>query len=430
VSTAAVRLYYRASRDGGSVPATGPVLLVANHPNSLLDPAFLAWVSERPVRFLAKAPLLKDPLVGWLIRGGGSIPIYRRSDDPGQMSRNDETFRAVYDALAEGAAVAVFPEGTTHSEPSLVALKTGAARIALGAVSTVGGVFPIIPVGLVFREKDRFRSEAHAVVGEPVEWDDLAARPQDDRSAVRELTERIERGLRAGTLNLARWEDEAVVRTAEAVWAVTRQADHSPAMRVSRLGMTTGVLAALRAGGDERWAELARDVREHARVLRALGMRPRDVQLDTGFSAAARWAKRKLTAVGVLQFVLAALVVILFWLPYRLTGFIAGRMTKGKDLISTYRVLGGALIFTVWICVLAVMLGSVVAWWVGVAAIVILPAIAVFGLYALERWRWTMSMVRRWFILRRRDPRISSLRERQLDLARRLDEALSAYQFE
>ena len=66
------------------------MLLVANHPNSLLDPAMVAVAARRPVRFLAKAPLFSDRLVGFLVRGAGSIPVYRKSDDPSQVGRNEE----------------------------------------------------------------------------------------------------------------------------------------------------------------------------------------------------------------------------------------------------------------------------------------------------------------------------------------------------
>src|ERR687895_1167926 len=118
VSSAALRVYYRLHRAGGIVPPNGPALLVANHPNSLLDPAMVALAARRPVRFLAKAPLFTDPLVGFLVRGAGSIPVYRKSDDPSQVSRNEEMFRAVYDALAQGSAVWKIPQGRSHSEPS------------------------------------------------------------------------------------------------------------------------------------------------------------------------------------------------------------------------------------------------------------------------------------------------------------------------
>src|SRR5687767_14443711 len=119
VSNAALRVYYRLHRAGGAVAPNGPVLLVANHPNSLLDPAMVALAARRPVRFLAKAPLFTDPLVGFLVRGAGSIPVYRKADDPSQVSRNEEMFRAVHDALGGGAAGGIFPEGVSRSERSL-----------------------------------------------------------------------------------------------------------------------------------------------------------------------------------------------------------------------------------------------------------------------------------------------------------------------
>ena len=427
LSGAAVRLYYRATRDGGTVPDSGPVLVVGNHPNSLLDPAFLAWVARRPVRFLAKAPLFTDRLVGWLVRASGSIPVYRRQDDPGQMGRNDETFRAVHDVLAGGAAVALFPEGISHSEPSLAPLKTGAARIALGAARRVGHAFPIVPVGLVFRAKDQFRSEAHAVVGDPVEWDDLAMRGDHDHEAVRVLTERIAHAMRSVTLNLARWEDEAVVRTAEAVWAGAHGLEESAAGRTARLGTTADVLARIRASGDEHWNALAVDVSDFARTLAMLRMQPEDVTVDTGLSSAARWTMRRLTLLGLVQFALAAVAIVVFWIPYRLTGFVAGRMTHDKDTVSTYRVLGGALIFVVWIAALATVAGVIGGWGFAIAAALALPIVAVAGLYAAEHWRWTLVTARRWLLVRRGGAAIIALRNRQAELARRLDAALVAH---
>lgn len=78
----AVRFFYRFEVKGPAPPRTGPLLLLANHPNSLVDPALVTAAARRPVRFLAKAPLFTHPLVGWLVRGSGAIPVYRRSDDP------------------------------------------------------------------------------------------------------------------------------------------------------------------------------------------------------------------------------------------------------------------------------------------------------------------------------------------------------------
>ena len=76
----ALRIFFRRIElDGLSrVPADGPVMFVLNHPNALIDPAFLLCLSPRPVAFLAKAPLFKTPVLGAIVRAFDSIPVYRR----------------------------------------------------------------------------------------------------------------------------------------------------------------------------------------------------------------------------------------------------------------------------------------------------------------------------------------------------------------
>ena len=120
----AVRVFYR-FRTEGEPPHTGPVLFVANHPNSIVDAMVVAASVGRPIRFLAKATLFDEPGLGALVRAGGAIPVYRRQDDPALTDRNARVFEAVHEALAEGDAVGIFPEGLSHSEPSLAALRTG-----------------------------------------------------------------------------------------------------------------------------------------------------------------------------------------------------------------------------------------------------------------------------------------------------------------
>jgi 1-acyl-sn-glycerol-3-phosphate acyltransferase len=195
VCGAAVRVYYRFTAEGVA-PRSGPVLFVANHPNSIVDAVVATAAAGRPIRFLAKAPLFEEQLMGWLVRAAGAIPVYRRQDDPALMERNATVFEAVHQALAAGDAVGIFPEGLSHSEPSLARLRTGAARISLGAANREEIRFPIVPIGIIHRQKERFRSDTLALVGPPVGWTDLAGRGEDDVEAVRELTRRIEAALR------------------------------------------------------------------------------------------------------------------------------------------------------------------------------------------------------------------------------------------
>jgi 1-acyl-sn-glycerol-3-phosphate acyltransferase len=419
VSSLAVRTFYRLTVSGGQVPRTGPVLLVANHPNSLMDPALVAAVAGRPVRFLAKAPLFTDPMVGFLVRGSGSLPVYRQSD--GIRGSNDDTFRAVHAALAEGSAVAIFPEGTSHSNPSLVPLKTGAARIALGGAALLGRALPIVPVGLVFRRKDTFRSEALAVVGQPLAWADLAGRGADNHAAVRALTDRIEDALQDVTLNLERWEDAPLVDTAEAVYSAEYATDPSPAARVVRLKRTTDALARLRHERPGEWEQLARAVHAHARTLRVLRMTPVEVKASASAAEAARWTFRQLTVLRSLL-PIALVGMILYYVPYRLTGVLADRARPSQDIRATYKALMGAVLHIAWTVVLAVAIGWIVGWPWGVAALVVLPGLAFLTVVVVDMWRRARGEARRFFVRARRGQALLELRERQRALAARLAE--------
>lgn len=422
VSAFATRSYYRLSIAGGDVPRTGPALLVANHPNSLIDPAMVAAAARRPVRFLAKSSLFSHPAVGWLVRGAGAIPVYRQQDNPAEMKRNLEMFRAVHAALAEGAAIAIFPEGISHSQPSVTPLKTGAARIALGGAALIGSAFPIIPIGLVVRDKGTFRSAALAIVGAPIEWDDLARTGVNSGEAVRELTARIDVALRAVTVNLDEWEDAPLVECAEAIHAAEMGVPRDALTRHERVRDTARILGILRASGDPRWQPLAEDVRRHDRELRRLGLRPIDLREAPRVRAAIGWTLRTLPLMAAVASGIAALGIAVFWVPYRLTDVIARIGKPADDTVSTYKVLGGAAVFLAWIILLAVVIGVLAGAGWGIAALVLLPALAFATLAITERWSDAWTDIRRFFRLRRKDELLRTLRETQRALAERLEE--------
>ncbi|HEX2094388.1 MAG TPA: lysophospholipid acyltransferase family protein [Longimicrobiaceae bacterium] len=421
LSSLAVRTFYRLEAAGGRVPLHGPVLLVANHPNSLMDPALVAAVARRPVRFLAKAPLFGDRQVGWMVRGAGAIPVYRASDDPAEMGANEDSFRAAHGALAEGAAVGIFPEGLSHSEPSLAPLRTGAARIALGAAGRLGRAFPIVPVGLVFRGKERFRSDALAVIGEPVEWDDLCDRGTGDVDAVRELTRRIDRRLREVTVNLERWEDAPLVETAEEIYAAEWEMDADPADRVERLREATEGLARLRGENLGEWREIAREVSRHGRLLDAVGLRPADLREVPRLHAAVRWTVRQL-AFFLVATPLAVAGTAVYFLPYRLTGILEARARPSHDVRATYKLLVGAVVHLVWTVGLALATGALLGGWAGVAVLAVLPLLGLLAVAVHNRWEEAVDDARRFLLLRGRGgDLLPELRLRQRRIAERLE---------
>ena len=137
---AAVRFYYPRIEVGGvgTVPSRGPVLLVANHPNSVLDPVVLGIAAGRPVRFLAKAPLFAMPVFGALIRDLGMIPAYRGRDSANareDVAKNLASLATAATALGDqgGAVVGVFPGGHQSRRSA-----TGAGAIRCGEIGDAG----------------------------------------------------------------------------------------------------------------------------------------------------------------------------------------------------------------------------------------------------------------------------------------------------
>src|SRR6476660_9532956 len=110
----ALRIYFQRIEVTGleHVPLDTPVIFVLNHPNALIDPAFLLCLAPRRVSFLAKAPLFRMPIIGFFCRAFEAIPVYRRQDAGSDPSQNRETFETARAVLARAGAIGVFPEGT------------------------------------------------------------------------------------------------------------------------------------------------------------------------------------------------------------------------------------------------------------------------------------------------------------------------------
>lgn len=229
-STAAIALrwYYAdvAVQGRERVPREGPVLVLANHPNALIDPLLIGTAIDRRVLLTAKATLFENPGLAWLLQAVGVVPLRRARDEARdgatpsvEPRRNAQAFALVTSALRSCRAVLIFPEGISHDDPTLAPLKSGAARMALQASHEGVAGLRLLPVGLVFEEKERPDSRVLVRVGDAIDLDVWLA--QHDRRDVRELTDTLEVRLRAVTLNFASAERaERAVRLARVLVAL------------------------------------------------------------------------------------------------------------------------------------------------------------------------------------------------------------------
>jgi glycerol-3-phosphate O-acyltransferase/dihydroxyacetone phosphate acyltransferase len=374
----------------GAPPASGGVLLVANHPNAMIDPAVVWATAGRDVRFLAKEPLFRIPVIAQLLRAGGAIPVYR-AIDAADTSKNAAMFAAAGAALAAGDAVCIFPEGTSHSTGRLEPLRTGAARIALTAAD--GGVdAAIVPVGLNFDRKSAFRSRASVVYG--------AALRATRGESVRDLTARIAAAMRQLMIEADPLVDAAIVARIDQLYAVTRP-EMREMYRVERRRRIAAGIERLRAQDPDWYGEIAERVRTYDARLARFGLTDAHLSDTVSTATAVRFGVRE----GLIALALAPVLVagfIIFWLPYRLTDWMADRGTLDEQ--ATIKVVGGFVVYALWI--------ALIGWvaWRGLGArgalfaLAALPVVAFAALFAVERETAVWRAVRGWFAVRRTSP--------------------------
>jgi glycerol-3-phosphate O-acyltransferase/dihydroxyacetone phosphate acyltransferase len=371
-------LYYQVDREGPPVPP-GPVLVTANHPNALIDPLMIFRASGRPVRPLAKAPLFEMQLLGTILRGLGGLPVYRRQDDPNLTGLNDTTFEAAIAALRRGEAVQIFPEGTSHSQPSLAPLRTGAARIALLAEQSAGWKLglEVVPLGLTYFRKHRFRGKVVARVGNSFgvsQYQDAFV--QDPQEAVRRLTDEITSRLEEVTLSVGTEEDRELIEVAERLyvrekgWVGWRERER-PGERLPRLQEFARGLAWLQANDPHRRDELARDVERYQRLLALFGAKEGDVPPRYRASEVVSYGVRRTLGL-VLLALPAAIGVVAWWLPYVIPGSVATMVRPTLDSASTYKLATALIAFpVVWIASITVAGVTLGARWALLAAVLL-----------------------------------------------------------
>ncbi len=352
---AAMRVFFRQIEIVGleHVPDDGPVIFAGNHPNSLIDPILIITTCGRKVHFAAKDTLFRGRVLRALLRGLGAVPLKRREDHAGGATDNEAAFAAMFDVLGAGGTIGIFPEGLSHDESQLARLKTGAARLGLGAAAR-GAPVKVVPCGLTFIHPKRFRSRALVQYGPPIEVDaDWIARHQADPvAAARELTTAIERGLRALTVNAADWD---TVRVLDAVRRLYQPFDIPIADRVELARRFNAHYPAV--AGDPRVVALLGRVSDYQLRLDELGLSDRELARGLRPGDAARRVARYLA-------------LVLFWLPLMLPAAplhlpavalarLAGRkLTPRKDVIATTKVLFGL----VFVGVTYLVIGALV-WW-------------------------------------------------------------------
>ncbi|MEO7909637.1 MAG: 1-acyl-sn-glycerol-3-phosphate acyltransferase [Roseiflexaceae bacterium] len=389
-----IQLFYpRIEARGEEHVPDQPTLFVLNHPNGLLDALVLMQALGRHVAFLAKSTFFANPIGRVLMQAFGALPVYRQRDvgkrggpPDGATNANEATFAGCRALLRTGQPIALFPEGTTHSNTTMLPLRTGAARIALSAEAEADWKLnlQIVPVGLWYQKKTQFRSSALVVFGQPFGLTEFKSRYlSDEHTTVDALTEQIDARLDTVVLQA---ENAEILTGIPLVAAWT--APHELESLEDQHARATQLLAAylrLRTTDPAHLEAIAREARRYARVLRTLGIKdPWDLELST-----ARRGRIVALAGGLLAgFVPALAGCALSYFPYRLAAPLTPVLLgKYEETTSTGKLIIGAVLVVLTWLIEAIAIGAVFGPGWGIALLVLAPLLAYIALRWGESWR-------------------------------------------
>ena len=393
--------YFRDIEVAGNVPRddTAGRVFVSNHTNALVDPVLVLTTAPCRIVPVGKSTLWKIKGLRWLLDQAGAVPIERRRDNPGkQAGANEEIFDKVADALSGGNNILIFPEGTSHNEPRLLSLKSGAARMLARARAKGARGLTFQAVALEFDERNVFRSRSLLVYGPVRSVDEIG---KDGDELVQAVTAQVREDLAELLVEGASWSDRLLIaRVAEML--AHDSGDRSLEGWNSIGRQVEAARKALSATDEATVASIEEAVTRYYERLTEEGFS--DEQLAGGgdpgtvntLSDAALWLSLPLAAAGV----------ALYAVPYQLTRFAAGRIAHEADELSTYKIGVGLAAYPIWAA------GLVGAGWVILPAPVAAgwTAVVVTSPFAALAWHDAAPKVRRAVRFATRANRLRELR--------------------
>jgi 1-acyl-sn-glycerol-3-phosphate acyltransferase len=380
-----------------NIPKEGPVLFVVNHPSSQMDAFVMLSLTKRKIHYIAHAGLFANKLTAWLLSSFGVIPVYQKKGRTQEKESNIEAFEACYDALEKGGAICIFPEGISNISSHIKKLKTGAARIVLGAEKrnnySLG--IKIIPIGLYFRSRSRFHSTVTINVGRPIDLQPFfPLNEKDNTEAVHQLTAQIQNALEHLTVNIKHAELEPFIKEVEKIYRddlmSESPAKKEPETQATLKYMSTRMIAECieyyQEKDPKRVAAWQEKLITYKRKLKRLHIKDNMLKEKSTFAQSIQ-ENLKSIALLIIAFPAAAYGIFNNWIPYFISERLAKRFVKERAKILLVLFLGGGITFIVFYSLQTFVIWSLVGKLWAVIYLFSLPITGFFALKYIRRFR-------------------------------------------
>ena len=351
-----VRVFFRSVtvRNKELIPDKGPLIVLANHPSTFMDPIVIGTILDRELFFLGKGVIFKNKFVGWLLSKLNGIPIYRQHDDPTMMAKNEEIFIRCFEHLEKNGALLMFPEGTSFTERKLRPIKTGAARIALGAETRNNFKLGthIVTIGLNYANQHKFNRDLYINIDKPIKIADFKeGYAIDDHKAVENLTEEIRKSLEKLIIAIEDDKTDELVKNIETLYKYKLSKDLGIDKKDKEADfiLTKNIVETVDhflKSNPERVELLRKRVDAYLNNLYQLGLRDEDIARNQK-SSSFIGSNLKALLILVLGFPVYIYGLINNYLPFEIPGLLAKKITESIEYRGAIMMVGGLFTFLI-----------------------------------------------------------------------------------
>ena len=437
IITLALHVFFRtlSTQYTEPIPEDRPLIIVANHPSTFMDAMAISAVLKQPVYFLAKGSLFANRFLQIFFNMIHMIPIYRSQDDPTMMAKNEDNFKRCYHFLSKRKTLLIFPEGISKWDRRLHKIKTGTARIALGAEQAnhyqLGLV--IVPVGINYSEVGIFRSDLFLSFGRPIAVSRFfSLHREDERKAVDALTDCIRERLEEHTIHIETEEMNLLVEKIEMIYKSKLSDDLGLSLKekIEDFGITKNIVEAVRHfyhHDPSRVEALREKITQYAENLDRF--RLKDDMLSPDVS------RRSLRSdsLKTILFFLIGLPIYLYGIttnypPYKLTGVLSGKISGDIEYQGPVKLVLGVVLFPLYYLLLLWYMTSICPLgWLILLMAVPLPLSGFFALYYWDRIEKIHGFLLFLSLFYRQSTRVATLIQQRLDITNILKIAQADY---
>lgn len=426
----ALRIFFKSLRVNNlsRLSVDGPLIVVANHPNTFMDPIVIACFLKQQVYFLTNGSIFNTPFKKRLLNLINMVPIYRKEDSGGKSPDNREVFKKCYEFLNSGGTLIIFPEGSSVNERRLRKLKTGTARIALGAEQEYDFDLDlnILTIGLNYSDARRFRSELYVNADEIIQVKDFKEAYQTDNfKAAKQLTDHIEDRLAQHIIITKNQEDDLLAQRIETIYKGQLFEESELPHQERDFRITKTIVEAIHYFQEESpklVEEVEQEISDYFTQLDRLKVKDKSVagEVHKNFISNALFS----LIYTVLGFPLYLLGLAGNYIPYILPSKVANALTKEVEYIAPIMMAVG--IFTFPLCYSLQITGLYMLTGKWILCLIYGLSLPISGFFVLHYWNHLITTQNHFLIFSifmRRNKLIQDLVNRRKRIIRLLEDA-------